>query len=112
VTDPSPAPDGPAAASVVATRLGGVDVDDVAGEVAAVNSLCVGRWGVRPKADGNWRPEHVQGANMLAVRLVNRRNSPAGVAAFGAEGAAYVQRNDPDVAMLLGIGSYAPPQVG
>jgi hypothetical protein len=27
-------------------------------------------------------------------------------------GAVYVQRNDPDVAMLLGIGAYAPPVVG
>jgi hypothetical protein len=34
------------------------------------------------------------------------------VAAFTAEGAVYVQRNDPDVAMLLQLGVYAPPVVG
>jgi hypothetical protein len=34
------------------------------------------------------------------------------VATFTADGAVYVQRNDPDVAMLLGLGAYAPPVVG
>jgi hypothetical protein len=49
---------------------------------------------------------------MLAARLYRRRNSPEGVATFTADGAVYVQRNDPDVGMLLGIGSWAPPVVG
>jgi hypothetical protein len=40
------------------------------------------------------------------------QQSPEGVATFTADGAVYVQRNDPDVAMLLGIGAYAPPVVG
>lgn len=52
------------------------------------------------------------GATMLAARLWRRRNSPEGVATFTADGAMYVQRNDPDIAMLLGIGAYAPPVVG
>jgi hypothetical protein len=113
VTVPSPAPaEGPATASDVAARLGGVAEGDVAGAVAAVNAMCVGRWGISPTTAGEWRRDHVEGANMLAVRLYNRRNSPAGVAAFGAEGAAYVTRNDPDVALLLQIGAYARPQVG
>jgi hypothetical protein len=47
------------------------------------------------------------GAAMLGARLYRRRNSPEGVATFTADGAVYVQRNDPDVAMLLGIGAYA-----
>lgn len=125
MTSPSPAlPPGPATAETVAGRLGGVATDDVADIVAAVNAMCAGRWGKRPPvaayADdgvtvaewGAWQPDTVEGANMLAIRLYNRRNSPAGVATFGAEGAAYITRNDPDVAMLLQIGSYAPPQVG
>lgn len=52
------------------------------------------------------------GAKMLGARLYRRRNSVEGVATFTGEGAAYVQRNDPDIAMLLGIGAYAPPVVG
>jgi anti-sigma factor RsiW len=73
--------------------------------VAAVNAL-VPRLATTP-------PEARElGATMLAARLYRRRNSPEGVATFAAEGAVYVQRNDPDVALLLGIGSYAPPVVG
>jgi hypothetical protein len=63
--------------------------------------------------DGDHHPAaQALGAAMLAARLWRRRNSPEGVATFTADGAVYVQRNDPDVAMLLGIGSYAPPVVG
>jgi hypothetical protein len=54
----------------------------------------------------------VLGAKLLGARLYRRRNSPEGVATFAAEGAVYVQRNDPDIAMTLGIGQYAPPVVG
>jgi hypothetical protein len=81
--------------------------------VDAVNDLCVCSWALTANVDGkNWPPRQVLGATMLAVRLYRRRDSPAGVATFGAEGAAYVTRNDPDVAQLLGIGAYAPPRVG
>lgn len=53
------------------------------------------------------------GATMLAARLYRRRNSPAGITAFGTDGGAvYVQRQDPDVALLLGLGAYARPRVG
>jgi hypothetical protein len=53
-----------------------------------------------------------EGATMLAGRLFRRRESPAGVAAFGEAGPVYVMRNDPDVAMLLNLGTWARPQVG
>jgi hypothetical protein len=130
VTAPTPPalPDGPATSAAVAAKLGGVDVADVDGEVAAVNAMCAGRWGKRPPVVayvvdpvtgdqvvsewGDWQADTVAGANLLAVRLYSRRNSPAGVAVFGAEGAAYVSRNDPDVAQLLQLGSYTPPRVG
>ena len=46
-------------------------------------------------------------------RLYRRRNSPAGVESFSdIGGAVYVQRNDPDIAMMLGIGTYARPVIG
>lgn len=60
-----------------------------------------------------WADKVELGAVMLAARLVRRRNSPQGVAAFTeVGGAAYVSRMDPDVAQLLRLGAYAAPQVG
>lgn len=60
-----------------------------------------------------WSDKVKLGATMLAARLVRRRNSPQGVAAFTEQGgAAYVSRTDPDVAQMLRIGAYAAPQVG
>ena len=41
------------------------------------------------------------GATMLAARLHRRRNSPGGIESFVADGAVYVSRQDPDVAVLL-----------
>lgn len=111
-----PTPDGPATATGVATWLtlggdAGAAADKVAQTVAAVNDL-LGDMLPAPAEGDEWRPRYVQGATMLAGRIYRRRNSALGVATFTAEGAAYVQRNDPDVAMLLGIGAYTPPRVG
>jgi hypothetical protein len=80
-------------------------LDRLAGPVAAVNVL-VPRMATTPAE------AQAYGAKLLAARLDRRRNSPEGVATFTAEGAVYVQRNDPDIAMTLGIGSWAPPVVG
>lgn len=63
-------------------------------------------------ADWSGGERIILGATMLAARLFERRNSPQGVAAFGDAGPAYVQRNDPDVALLLKLGPYAEPAVG
>lgn len=64
-----------------------------------------------PGAEGaeEWAPDVVLGATMLAARLIRRRNSPAGVEAFTADGAAYVSRHDPDIARFLRL---RVPQVG
>jgi len=59
-----------------------------------------------------WPADVKLGATLLAARLWRRRNSPEGVAAFGADGPVYVQRNDPDVAMMLALGDWARPGVG
>jgi hypothetical protein len=59
-----------------------------------------------------WPADVQHGATLLAARLWRRRNSPEGVAAFGADGPVYVQRNDPDVAMMLALGDWARPSVG
>jgi hypothetical protein len=111
MTQPPASPtDGVTSAALVAVQLS-MDPDDagvldkLAATVAAVNEW-VGEYArSRPAA-------RALGATMLAARLYRRRNSPEGVATFTADGAVYVQRNDPDVAMLLGIGAYAPPVVG
>lgn len=60
----------------------------------------------------SWPADFALGAAMLCARLFKRRNSPAGVEAMGQLGAAYVMRNDPDIAQLLRIGSYARPGLG
>lgn len=88
--------------------------------VAAVNSR-VRDWPVAEKATADtqeaadlagWPASIVEGVTMLAARLWRRKDSPAGVAAFGDFGPVYVQRNDPDVAMLLELGDWSRPQVG
>jgi hypothetical protein len=114
-------PDGPTSDELVKDHLKIDDaVDDaaIARVVAAVNQLVrelpiAASFDTEPAAaDWSAGPRIIQGATMLAARLFERRNSPNGVAAFGDGAAAYVQRNDPDVAILLRIGAYAKPQVG
>lgn len=107
---------GPATLPAVKTYLGieteGED-DRLTMYVAAVNSQ-VRSWAVaQDSADqAEWLPSTVLGAVMLCTRLDSRRNSPDGVAQFGAEGPIYVSRNDPDIAQLLGLGTWARPSVG
>lgn len=62
--------------------------------------------------DRVWSARTVEGAVLLSARVFRRKNSPAGVEAFGDLGPVYVQRNDPDVAMLLRLGSWSGPEVG
>jgi hypothetical protein len=115
MTEPSSPDEGPATAAAVAAWLSKEHGDtattlDLAPTVAAVNRI-VRRW-LSPGADGVWGADHEHGAVMLAARLWRRRRSPDGVAAFSGDTVLYVSRNDPDVAMLLQIGPYAPPVVG
>lgn len=111
---------GPATLAAVKLQLG-IAADDARDDaelgehVAAVNAL-VRRWPVAAYAlqtdPAAWTPDVTKGANMLTVRLWRRKDSPAGVEAFAQLGAAYVQREDPHVAMLLQLGSFAPPGLG
>lgn len=78
--------------------------------VAAINAL-VPTW-IDPPGDDGFPANVTMGATMLAARVYRRRNSPAGVEAMGELGPVYVQRNDPDVAMLLGLGNFRPLRVG
>jgi hypothetical protein len=88
--------------------------------VLAVNAR-VREWPVADKslketqedADLAGWPQHVtQGATMLVARLLWRKDSPGGVAAVNDFGPLYVQRNDPDIAMLLELGDWASPAAG
>jgi hypothetical protein len=54
----------------------------------------------------------VSGASMLVARLYQRRNSPLGYEQVGELSAVYVSRNDPDLAMLLQLGSWSGPRLG
>lgn len=89
------------------------DDDELLELVGAVNAQ-VRAWPVSAAAVGleTW-PDHIAaGARMLVCRLYRRRNSPAGVEAFGEAGAVYVMRQDPDIAMLLKLGPWQRPAVG
>lgn len=109
---------GPATTAAVKAYLTIADTRDdeaIDGIVKAVNRV-VRSWPASLPAVGQatWDDESdvVQGAVMLAARLFRRKGSPAGVESFGSLGAAYVMRTDPDIAMLLQIGPWAPPSVG
>lgn len=107
---------GPATAEAVTSEYGPIadgDAGLVTESVDAVNAM-VRTWNCAGLAVGldDWPADIVKGANMLAGRLYRRRNSPNGVESFGDLGPVYVQRRDPDIAMLLHIGSHAFPGVG
>jgi hypothetical protein len=109
VTSPTPAAP-PTSAAAVAEHMSWTDSPTTSSPGSRAPSppstrSCAGWPPPRPA-------EQAQGALLLAARLWRRRNSPEGVATFTSDGAVYVQRNDPDVAQYLGIGSYAPPVVG
>ena len=115
MTEPSTSPpeEGATSAAAVADALSwsAADIaDDAKLEPLQLTVAAVNEWVSRHATTGPYSRE--LGAKMLGARLWRRRNSADGVQTFTAEGVAYVQRNDPDIAMLLGIGSYAPPVVG
>lgn len=114
---------GPTSVPMAKVQLS-IEVDDVSDDgklaaiVAAVNSQ-VRTWRVSEAAvtdpfdpAATWPARIELGASMLVARLFRRKNSPAGVEQFGQLGAAYVMRNDPDIAQLLALGSWQSPQVG
>lgn len=53
----------------------------------------------------------LQGAFLLAARLVARRGAPLGVQSYG-EFAASILRSDPDIGLMLGLGRNAKPALG
>ncbi|WP_024794195.1 hypothetical protein [Tomitella biformata] len=108
MTTPAPAPFTAEQVRQYLRLDAGVDTDLLEGTTAAVIDL-IGGWKGDPAV---WRPKWTQGGIMLAARLYRRRNSPAGVESFGDMGTAYVQRNDPDLALLLDLGRYTAPAVG
>lgn len=59
-----------------------------------------------------WPADVVLGTTMLTVRLWRRKDSPAGVETVGELGPIYVQRNDPDIAVMLRLGSYGGAGLG
>lgn len=83
---------------------------ELAAPVAAVNAK-VRQWH-EYGAEDTWTDSHLLGATMLAAHLHRRRNTPGGVESFNEMGAQYVQRSDPHVSMLLGLGGWTAPKVG
>ena len=107
---------GPTTPELVAAwlQLGGegAGIEKVTPTVAAVNVVCRRFLELPAGAGAVWGWDRTQGATMLAGRLYRRRNSALGMATFEGEGASYVMRNDPDIALLLEIGAYSPPRIG
>lgn len=124
---------GPASLAAVKAQLGIADTrsDTLLTQlVAVVNGLLCGTdtpaedptattaWPVTRPARGqaDWTaPELapvVSGASMLVARLYQRRNSPLGYEQVGDLSAVYVTRNDPDLAMLLQLGTWRGPVLG
>lgn len=117
---------GPATLAAVRARLGlpanadPADPDNIELEpiVEAVNDQ-VRTWPVAERSadpeaepeDRTWKRSTVLGADMLCHRLYSRRNSPDGVAGFADGAPVYVQRNAPDIAMMLQLGQWAKPAV-
>lgn len=90
--------------------LPSVDDSQLDAVVAAVNEQ-VAQWhGYTP--DEDFRSSHLLGGTMLAAHLYRRRNTPGGVEQFNELGIAYVQRSDPHVSQLLGLGAWTEPRVG
>lgn len=111
-----PPGEGPATVAAVTLEAGPVPTADaplVEAAVQAVNTA-IRSWNCAALAVGltDWPADITRGANMLAGRLYRRKNSPGGIESFGDLGPVYVQRRDPDIAMLLSIGTHAFPQVG
>lgn len=120
-------PAGPATEARV-RELVGLDADDHADDLsleAAINSVnaAIVTWtcseafitGLPPvdeRDDIDWPWRLVQGGTQLAAKVFSRRNSLEGVTTFGVEGVAYVQRNDPEIAMMLNLGQWRIPKVG
>lgn len=105
---------GPTTGDLVKEMLAITDTDDdngIALVVAAVNQV-VRALPISQADTEAWSPRIAHGATMLAARLWRRRNTPSGIEAFGVDGAVYVSRNDPDIAMLLELGAYQAPAVG
>lgn len=78
--------------------------------VLCVNSK-VNQWHGYKSTDV-WSNSHKFGAMLLAATLYRRRNSPAGISDFNEMGQVYVQKFDPHVSMLLGLGGWGKPKVG
>jgi hypothetical protein len=118
VLPPAPlSPEGPASPERVLSwikvqdKAAAAEAGEVDAVVLAVNAV-LRRWVPVPAEGQPWPDDVALGSVMLAGRLWRRRNTPGGVESFGQEGAFYVQRNDPDVALLLGLGAYVQPMVG
>lgn len=113
MTAPLPLTDDEAVAAYLALAEDGSLADRTyLAETAAAVSAAVAGW-FDPPAEGKpWPSNLAHGATMLAARVWRRRNTPSGVEAFGELGPVYVQRNDPDIALLLGLGNHMRPAVG
>lgn len=113
MTEPSPTPAPPTSAAAVATQLQWPPAD-IADE-AKLGRLEVTVAAVNAFVTRNARTstaEQALGAAMLGARLWRRRGNSEGAATYTADQVTSAARSDPEVWMLLGLGTWAPPVVG
>lgn len=109
---------GPTTLAAVKERLRVTDAtdDDRLQDIVDAVNVRVRRWPVAATATETdpaaWTSDVVLGSTMLAARLWRRKDSPAGVETMGDLGPVYVQRNDPDIALLLRLGAYGGDGLG
>lgn len=112
MTDPDPTYTGAAIKAWLKLPVADVEDDDLLDIIAvSVTSLIEDLPDVRRREDLTWSDATHLAALMLGARLYRRRNSPAGVEAFTAQGVAYVARYDPDIARILRVDGFTKPKV-
>lgn len=95
-------------------KVNGIAGDQTAAQVvAATNSFVSSLPSIRKHPEtGDWHPDTILGATMLAARLWRRRNSPNGVEAVTEAGTSFVARYDSDISRLLRLDGYGPARIG
>lgn len=101
-------------------HLNAVDVDDddlvvrVCAQTEKYVERCRPEFAAAESGATTYAPdaEVYQGAVMYAARKVRRRNSPAGVQAFGDSGVSFVSKYDADIDQALHTGTWSIPAVG
>lgn len=101
-----------ATVDMLKVHLGNTSLTDPAMQpwVDVANAM-VQHWRPDLTSDPTWDVRADNAAVLQAARLLSRRGSVQGVAAFADMGVSYMPRLDPDVQTILEMGDYQPSVV-